>query len=95
MSSSSKSPLVSIMIPTFNQAQFVGDAIESIISQTYDNLEIIVLDDHSQDSTEKVVKGYDDERIRYIKNEENLGRVNNYRNGLYNHAKGEWVLVED
>lgn len=89
------SPLVTVMIPTYNQSSIIGGAIESILNQKYVNLEILILDDCSDDDTELTVKKYTDFRIRYIKNSKNLGRVGNYRQGLYLHSKGEWVLNLD
>ena len=89
-------PKVSIMIPTFNQEKFIAKAIESALMQDYPNLEIIVSDDCSTDSTPRVVKGYlADNRLRYYKNEKNLGRIGNYRKTLYERVTGEWTLNLD
>lgn len=59
-------PTVSVIIPTYNRAQFVGRAIESILNQTYADLELIVVDDGSTDNTEQVVKSYKDSRVVYV-----------------------------
>lgn len=89
-------PLVSVQIITYNQQNYVGEAIESTLKQDYPNLEIIVLDDCSDDNTALVVKKYlSDNRIKYYRNEKNIGRVKNYRKALYEHCKGEWVVNLD
>lgn len=89
---------VTIMIPTYNQAVFIQQAIDSALAQDYANLEIIVADDCSIDNTREVINinNYnDDSRFKYIRNENNLGRVKNYRNTLYEHATGKYVLNLD
>lgn len=87
---------VTIGIPTYNQKKYVESAIESALSQDYPSLEVIVADDCSTDGTDKLVKKYvDDTRFKYVRNKENLGRVKNYRNLLYNLATGDWYLNLD
>lgn len=89
-------PLVTIMIPTFNQEKYISDAVESALAQDYPNLEIIVADDFSKDSTEEIINKYKkDKRLRYIRNNENLGRVGNYHNCAHELAKGDWVINLD
>jgi len=91
-----REPLVSIIIPTYNQSDLLGKAIGSALNQSYNNIEIIVCDDCSSDTTEQIVSEFlNDKRVKYFKNEKNLGRVANYRNGLYNRANGEWVVNLD
>lgn len=63
-------PLVSVIIPCYNQAQFLGDAIESVLKQTYSRFEVVVVDDGSADDTYRVAKGYDE--VRAIR-QNNLG----------------------
>jgi len=88
--------LVSILIPTYNQQEFVGTAIESALNQTYKDIEIVISDDASTDNTPEVVKRYiNNKRVRYFRNEQNLGRVKNYRKALYEYATGDWVLNLD
>lgn len=87
---------VTILIPTYNQENFISDAIESALKQTYPNKEVLVVDDSTNDKTSKIVKKYNKNKsFRYIKNPKNLGRVRNYRNALYNHAKGDYVINLD
>lgn len=88
-------PLVTIMIPTYNQAVFLEHAVDSALAQDYPFLEVIVCNDCSKDNTEEILKKYDDSRLRWFTNETNLGRVGNYHNLLFNHACGEWVLNLD
>lgn len=86
-------PLVSIMIPTYNQAHCVHKAIESALAQDYPNLEVVIADDCSPDQTQEVVQKYlKDKRIKYFHNEINLGRVRNYKKLLEEYASGEWVV---
>lgn len=61
----SLSPLVSVVIPTYNRARYIGETVESVLAQTYDNIEIIVVDDGSTDDTRRVLKPYQ-EHIIYI-----------------------------
>ncbi len=66
-------PTVSVIIPTYNRAHLIGRAIESVLSQTYDCFEIVIVDDASVDGTERVIRNYTDKRIRYIRSDKNLG----------------------
>ncbi|MBK8300792.1 MAG: glycosyltransferase family 2 protein [Chitinophagaceae bacterium] len=86
---------VSIQIPTYNQRQFLAQAIESALMQDYGNLEIIIADDCSTDDTEAFVKKYQDSRIKYFRNKNNIGRVANYRKSLYEYCTGDWVVNLD
>ncbi|MEZ7891950.1 MAG: glycosyltransferase family 2 protein [Candidatus Wallbacteria bacterium] len=89
-------PKVSIIIPTYNQAAYIEKAVKSALSQTYKNIEVIVADDCSKDSTYESVKCFTaDPRFKYFRNEKNLGRVGNYHNALYNYASGDWALNLD
>ena len=71
-------PKVSIIIPTCNRAAYLKLAIESILEQGYQDFEIIVTDNASTDNTEVVVSDFKNEKIRYFKNEENIGVVKNH-----------------
>ena len=63
-----ESPLISIGIPTFNQSIFLREAIQSVLNQTYQNFEILIIDDCSTDDTRDIVENFIDPRITYIKN---------------------------
>jgi glycosyltransferase involved in cell wall biosynthesis len=64
-------PLVSVVIPAYKQAEYLGDAIRSVLNQTYTNWEAIVVDDCSPDATAGVVRSFADERLRYIRHDRN------------------------
>ena len=83
-------PTVSVIIPTYNRAHFVGRAIKSVLNQTYQDFEIIVVDDGSTDNTEEVVWGLKDERIRYIRHETNRGGAAARNSGI-EAAQAEYI----
>lgn len=85
-------PSVSIVIPTFNRENFVVNAIDSVLKQSFRDYEIIVVDDGSTDRTRKVLESYG-ERIKYIY-QENSG-VSSARNTGIRAAKGEWIAFLD
>jgi glycosyltransferase involved in cell wall biosynthesis len=88
--------MVSILIPTYNQSAYLLQAVESALNQDYEHLEVIVCDDASSDwDQELLTKFAADPRLRIHRNSHNLGRVKNYRQGLYELAKLDWVLVLD
>jgi len=85
-----RKPLISIGIPTYNRADaYLKDALESALNQTYQHIEIIVSDNCSSDNTEELIKGYDDERIKYFRHSENIGANNNF-NYCVEKAKGTY-----
>ncbi len=88
--------LVTIIVPIYNSEKTIGKTIESIINQTYNNLEILLIDDCSQDDSVKVCKKYADidKRIQIIKKEKNSG-VSNTRNIGISEAKGEYISFVD
>lgn len=90
-----KFPRVTIMIPTYSQADIILRAVDSALAQDYPNLEIIVADDASPDTTANLIATRQDARLRYHRNPVNLGRVSNYRNILYNLATGDWIVNLD
>ena len=73
-------PKVSVGLPVFNGKRFVAEAIESILAQTFDDLELVISDNASTDGTEEICRAYaeKDERVRYVLNSENLGAAYNY-----------------
>ena len=82
--------LVSIIMPSYNTAQYIEKTIESVMEQTYTNWELIIVDDCSSDNTEKIVKGIKDERIKFFRNERNSGAAIS-RNWALQLAKGRWI----
>jgi len=76
-----RSPLVTIGLPVYNGARFVGETLDSLLAQTYENFELIICDNASYDGTEDICRAYaaKDSRIRYVRNPTNLGAAKNYR----------------
>ena len=89
-----KLPLISVIIPTYNHAEYLGKAIDSVIKQKYQKFEIIVIDNHSTDDTDLLVKKYIDPRITHLKIKNN-GVIAASRNMGIQNAKGEWIAFLD
>lgn len=91
----SMNELVSIIMPSYNTANYIGDSIASVLNQTYKNWELIIVDDCSSDDTDEVLAKYlYDERIRYFKNETNSGAAVS-RNRALREARGKWIAFLD
>lgn len=88
-------PEVSIIIPTFNRAHYIGDAIKSVLSQTYSSWELLIVDNGSTDNTAVIVKDYvrADARVRYLR--EDCKGVSRARNTALAEAKGEYIAFLD
>ena len=87
-------PKVSILIPTFNRAGYLRQAIESALRQDYSNLEVIVSDNASTDDTREVVSKFSaDPHLRYHRNNVNLGMIGNWRQAVRDLATGDWFLL--
>jgi len=84
--------LVSVIIPTYNAQKFIAEAIDSILCQSYENIEIIVVDDGSTDSTKELVTNYDDRVYYYYQNHKGLSSALNRGLEL---AKGEFIAFLD
>lgn len=87
-------PLVSVVIPVFNRENTVAAAIDSVLEQTYDNIEIIIVNDASTDNTEKVLFDNYKNKIKYLKNKKNMG-VSFSRNKGIENATGEYIAFLD
>ena len=87
-------PLVSIVIPTYNHAKFISKALKSVIYQTYKNWEAIIIDNESVDETYKLVNDFNDSRIKYFKIS-NDGVIAKSRNLGIKEAKGDWIAFLD
>lgn len=84
-------PKVSILIPTYNYAHYISEAIESALDQTYTDFELIIVDDRSSDNTDQVMEKYlSDKRVKYYKNEVNLGLVGNF-NKCLEYSQGDYI----
>ena len=92
-----KTPRISVMMPAYNSEKYIGEAIESILNQTFADFELIVLND-SPDNAEldKIIKEYakKDKRVKYVKNPKNLG-IPRSRNKLLQCATGEYLACMD
>lgn len=86
--------LVSIIMPSYNTAQYIGESISSVLNQTYSNWELIIVDDCSTDNTDEIITAIKDKRIRYLKNEKNSGAAVS-RNRALREAKGKWIAFLD
>lgn len=87
--------LVSIIMPSYNTERFISESIQSVLNQTYTEWELLIVDDCSLDNTDEVVKPFlKDTRIRYLKNERNVGAAVS-RNKALREAKGKWIAFLD
>ena len=87
--------LVSIIMPSWNTAKFIAESIQCVINQTYQNWELLIVDDCSTDNTDEVVAPFlEDKRIKYLHNEKNSGAALT-RNKAMREAQGEWIAFLD
>lgn len=86
-------PLVSIVMAVYNREKFVGDAIKSVIDQSYENIELIVINDGSSDNSEKVIKSFNDTRIKYFY-KKNSGQLDTLKFG-FSKVNGDYVTRVD
>lgn len=84
-------PLISVIIPAYNHERFIGSAIESILAQSLDDFELIIIDDGSTDKTAEVIKSYDDSRISYAW-QENQDAFNSINRGM-GQASGKFISI--
>lgn len=90
----SSNPVFSVILSTYNRAHLLPRAIKSVLNQTYQNFELIIVDDCSTDNTEEVVRTFSDERIKYFKHKKNKG-VLGTRNTGFKLAKGKYIAFLD
>lgn len=91
-----KQPLVSVIMPAYNAEKYIGEAIASVCAQTYENWELLILDDGSADRTVEIAESYaqQDARIQVLCNPQNMG-VARTRNRGFDLAQGEWIALLD
>jgi len=77
-----KIPSISVLMPVYNSEKYVAEAIESILNQTFQDFEFLIIDDGSTDKTGKIAKSYKDRRIKYFKNYSNLGVIKALNHGI-------------
>ncbi|MBO0721829.1 MAG: glycosyltransferase [Blastocatellia bacterium] len=85
-------PQVSFIIPCYKLAHFLAACVNSILAQTYLDFEVLILDDCSPDNTAEVAAGFKDPRVRYLRNEVNLGHIRNYNKGI-ELARGSYIWL--
>lgn len=85
---------VSVVIPTYNREKTILRAIQSVLNQTYSNLEVLVIDDGSTDGTEDIINSIRDDRVKYVVMEQN-GGPSRARNAGVQMAEGEWIAFQD
>lgn len=89
-------PIVSFVIPCYKLGHFLGDCIESVLSQTYRDLEVLIMDDCSPDNAQAVAGSFQDPRVRYIRNKRNLGHLANYNKGIgLSRGRYVWLISAD
>ena len=86
--------MVSVIIPTYNREKTILKSINSVLKQTYKDIEVIIVDDCSTDNTEEIIKNIDDKRIIYYKLKENSGACVARNKGI-DLAKGEFIAFQD
>lgn len=82
--------MVSVLMCTYNREKFLARAIESVLSQTYEDLEFVIVDDGSTDGTEELIRSYTDSRIKYLKQEQNSFYCHAANWGLW-HCSGDYI----
>ena len=88
-------PKVSVLIPTYNTKEdWLSESIQSILNQTFQDFELIILDDGSDNSPEDLIKSFNDNRIKFYKNEKNLG-IGKTRNKLLELANAQYAAFQD
>jgi len=86
--------IASVLMPVYNGAAFLRPAIESVLNQGFRDLELILLNDGSTDASEEIILSFKDERIRYVKNEKNLGLIETLNKGI-DLAQGKYIIRMD
>ena len=89
-----ENPKVTVLLSVYNDQKFIGQAVESILGQSYRDFELLIIDDCSTDDTVEVINKYDDPRIRLIVNEENIDISKSLNKGL-KLARGQYIARQD
>ena len=85
---------ISVILPVYNAEKFLEEAIKSILDQTYKNFELIIYDDGSKDNSKNIIDSFNDSRIKYFKNDKNLGLIKTLNNAL-KFSTGEYIARMD
>lgn len=89
-----KKPKITVLMPVYNAQQYLNEAIDSILNQTFTDFEFLIINDGSTDGSKKIILSYKDPRIRYLENKKNLGVTKTLNRGL-RLAKGEYIARMD
>ena len=89
-----KNPTISVIMPVYNAERFLKQAVESILNQTFDDFEFLIIDDNSSDNTREIIRSYKDNRIKLITNPVRVGFTNSLNQGL-KIAQGEYIARMD
>ena len=87
-------PFFSVVIPTYNHEVFLEKAVKSVLTQTFSDYEIIIIDNYSNDNTENLIKNLNNKNIKFIKNR-NHGIIAKSRNIGIEQSKSEWIAFLD
>ena len=87
-------PEISVIMAAFNAEKYVKSAVDSILSQTFDNFEFIIVDDGSQDETAKVLQSITDDRVRILSNTKNMGLAKSLNKAIAE-SRGRYVARQD
>jgi glycosyltransferase involved in cell wall biosynthesis len=87
-------PLISIILPVYNGQEFLKKTISSVLNQSFNNFEFLIIDDHSSDNSLNIINSFQDSRIKLIKNNSNQGQILTENKGL-NIAKGKYIARID
>lgn len=88
-------PKISVVVPCYNQAQYLDECLQSVLNQTYQDWECIIVNDGSPDNTEDVAKSWAEKDTRFIYLSKENGGLSSARNAGIEIAKGEWILPLD
>ena len=88
-------PLISVIMPAYNARRYIAEAVESVLAQSWENWELVIVDDCSEDATAQVLAPYlTDGRIRYLRSDHNRG-ASRTRRYAAEQARGEWLAILD
>lgn len=86
--------MITVLMPTYKGAKYLKETIDSILGQTFKDFELLIINDCSPDNTDEIIATYSDPRIRYVKNEKNLG-ISGSSNYGFSIAKGKYIIRQD
>lgn len=93
MRNSSNSPRVSVLLSSLNHEKYIEEAIASVLSQTFQDFELIIVDDSSEDDSWEIIKSFKDERIRAYRNTERMRASTGFNESILARARGEYIAI--